>query len=227
VSNKIRVAILDDHQSIVDGYCFRLSQADDIEITATAGFGNDLEPMLNSHSIDVLILDISVPISNESPTPYPILHLIPKLIEQYPDMTILVISMYHQGTLIKNVMNAGASGYILKDDRNTLEELASVIRSVAKGGIYLSRLAHEKLYKNINNDSVLTIRQAEVLSLCAAYPNKSCLEISQIMDIANSTVRNLLSSAYLRLKVKSRPAAIAKAQRLGLLVPHHAGGEIE
>jgi len=217
VSDKIRVAILDDHQSIIDGYRFRLSQADDIEVLATANFGNDLEPMLSAHMIDVLILDISVPTSNESATPYPILHLIPKLIKQYPDMIILVISMYHQGTLIKNVMKAGASGFILKDDRHTLEELASVIRSVAQGGIHLSRLAHQKLFRNINDDSSLTTRQVEVLSLCAAYPNKSSAEVAQIMKIANSTVRNLLSSAYLRLGVNSRPAAVAKAQHLGLL----------
>jgi DNA-binding NarL/FixJ family response regulator len=92
------VAILDDHQSIIDGYRFRLSQTDDIEVLATVGFGDDLEPMLNAHSIDVLILDISVPTSKESATPYPILHLIPKLIQQFPEITILVISMYHQGT---------------------------------------------------------------------------------------------------------------------------------
>jgi len=224
VADKIRVAILDDHQSIIDGYRFRLSQDGDIEITATAGFGDDLESMLSTQAIDVLILDISVPTSIESATPYPILHIIPKLMEQYPEMAILVISMYHQGTLIKNVMKAGASGFILKDDRDTLGQLASVIRSVAQGGIYLSRLAHQKLNKNIFNDSILTKRQTEVLALCAAYPDKSGAEIAQILGIANSTVRNLLSSTYMRLKVNSRTAAIAKAQRLELLTPNPMGG---
>jgi DNA-binding CsgD family transcriptional regulator len=89
-----------------------------------------------------------------------------------------------------------------------------VIRSVAQGGIYLSRLAHQKLYKNINNDSVLTARQVEVLSLCASYPNKSSAEISQIMEIASSTVRNLLSRAYLRLGVNCAWGLTAGQQRL-------------
>ncbi len=223
MGDKIRVAILDDHQSIIDGYRFRLSHSNDIEVIATAGFGNDLEAMLSDRAIDVLILDISVPTSRESATSYPILHIIPKLIQQYPEMSILVISMYQQGTLIENVMKVGASGYILKDDRQTLEQLESVIRSVAQGGIHLSRVAHEQLNKKINGDALLTTRQVEVLSLCAAYPNKTSFEIAQIMEIANSTVRNLLSKAYFRLGVNNRPAAIAKARHLGLLADQMGG----
>lgn len=225
MSGKIRVAILDDHQSIVDGYCYRLSQDKEIEVVDTGAFGDELDAMLNNHEVDVLILDINVPTSQDNNNPYPILHIIPNLLQQYPHLVILIISMYHQTTLVKNVLEAGASGYILKDDRQTIKELASVVRTVANGGIHLSRLAHQKLNKHWAQFTELSPRQLEVISLCAAYPGKTTTEIAQLLNVADSTVRNLLSQAYLRLNVRNRMGAVAKARQLGLISPEMPGVE--
>ncbi len=216
---KIRVAILDDHQSIIDGYCFRISQDANIEVVATAYYGDELDAMIAQHELDVLILDINVPISQDNLSPYPILHFIPQIIQQHPDLSILVISMHHQASLVKSVMEAGASGYIMKDDRHTIQELASVVRTVASGGVHMSKLAHAQYFKKTPKSGSLTPRQREALSLCAAFPDKTSAEIAHELGIANSTLRNLLSEAYLRLAVRSRPAAVAKARRLGMLTP--------
>lgn len=108
---KIRVAILDDHQGIIDGYQYRLSGAADIEVVATALYGEDLEPILAQNLVNVLILDVHVPISPSNPNPYPILYQIPKLIQIYPELSVLVISMHAQRTLINAIMESGASGY--------------------------------------------------------------------------------------------------------------------
>ena len=62
-------------------------------------------------------------------------------------------------------------------------------------------------------------RQLEALSLCAAYPEATTAELADRLGVAHSTLRNLLSGAYLRLNVRSRTAAVAKAQRLGLITP--------
>ena len=59
----------------------------------------------------------------------------------------------------------------------------------------------------------------EVISLCAAYPDASTSDLAQMMTISNSTVRNLLSSLYLRLGVHSRTAAVEKAREMGLITP--------
>src|SRR3990172_7740248 len=122
-NRKIRVAILDDHQSIIDGYLYRLNQAPDVEVVATATFAEDFETLLASHAVEVLILDIFVPTSPDNPSPYPILHAIPKWLQRYPHLAVLVISMYNRRTLIKSVVEAGASGYILKDDKPLIQEL--------------------------------------------------------------------------------------------------------
>ncbi|MCI0398697.1 MAG: hypothetical protein L0322_27725, partial [Chloroflexi bacterium] len=91
MSQKIRVAILDDHQSIIDGYIYRLSSAAEIEVVATAFYGRELEPMLAARPVDVLLLDVNVPTAPDNPNPYPILYEIPKLLQRYPNMNVLVI----------------------------------------------------------------------------------------------------------------------------------------
>lgn len=223
IRKKIRVAILDDHQSIIDGYTFRLSHTTDIKVVATASYAEELDPILAHHAIDVLILDAFVPTSPDNPNPYPILHAIPKWLQLYSELTVLVISMHKQATLIKAVMEAGASGYILKDDQAIIRELESVIRSVAKGGIHFSKLAHQQLIKRQPKEMNLTPRQIEALSLCAAYPDETAAKLACKLGVANSTMRTLLSGAYLRLGVRNRMSAIAKARQLGVITSEVSG----
>ncbi len=220
-NRKINVVILDDHQSIVDGYVLRLGQNPKIEVVATANFGNDLEPMLEKFPTDVLLLDINVPISTEIATPFPIQHVILKLLQLYPRLNILVISMFAERGLIRGIMEAGANGYILKDDRNTLVDLANVVLTIANGGIYFSQRAHQLFLSDqvAKTGNELSARQLEALSLCAAYPDALTTELSKEMAVANSTFRNLLSGAYIKLNVRTRTAAIAKAQSLGIITP--------
>lgn len=217
MKDKIQVTIMDDHQSIVDGYLFRLSKVPEIEVVDVLSYGDDLEPALKKHFVDVLLLDVEVPISPKNLNPYPILHTIPKLLELYPDLAILVISMHTERGLIRAVVEAGASGYILKDDRERIQELGKWVASVANGGVCFSERALRAFMKK--DDESLTIRQLEALSLCASYPNSKTAELARKMKIANSTVRNLLSSAYLKLGVQTRAAAVAKARQLGLITP--------
>ena len=220
MNKKIHVTILDDHQSIIDGYIYRLSANPQIEVAATIGFGGVLEETLAKHPTDVLLLDVNVPTSAENPNPYPILYAIPKLLQTYMALNILVISMYAERGLIRAVMEAGASGYVLKDDQTTAQDLGSVVVSIAGGGIYFSQKAHQLYSRHLSKeDELLTIRQLEALSLCAAYPNYTTAEFAYMMTISNSTVRNLLSAAYLKLEVNTRAAAISKAQQLGLITP--------
>ncbi len=220
---KIRVAILEDHQSIVDGYLYRLEKDPQIEVTAMMGFGDELEPTLEKTPVDVLLLDVNVPTSNENKNPYPILHVLPRLLQAHPDLNILVISMHAERGLIRAVMDAGANGYILKDDQAVLKDLGSVVKSVAAGGIQFSQTAHNLYSKYLSSETNnLTPRQLEVLSLCTAYPDASTGELAEKMNVTNSTIRNLLSGAYFKLDVHNRAGAIAKAQQLGLITPHQS-----
>jgi DNA-binding NarL/FixJ family response regulator len=197
----ITVAILDDHQGALDGYAFRLESHSDVTVVAVAQHWSELEQQLHDQSVDVLILDVSVPTAQNDKNPYPILHVLPTLLRAHPAMAILVISMHKQRTLVKAVMAAGAKGYILKDDREAILQLAEIIKSVAAGGVYLSEQSYAVLTEKNppwEDMQALTARQLQALSLCASSP-----------DI----------SAYERLKVSSRAAAIAKAREMGLITP--------
>jgi two-component system nitrate/nitrite response regulator NarL len=217
MKDKIRLVILDDHQSIVDGYLYRLSKAPEIEVVATLAYGDELEPALTEHSADVLVLDVQVPTSARNSNPYPILHTIPHLLQLYPDLTILVISMHDERGLIRAIVEAGASGYILKSDSQKLQELGKTILSVAEGEVCFSEKALKAFLGK--KDEPFTTRQLEALSLCAAYPNSKTAELARKMKIANSTLRNLLSTVYLKLGVQTRAAAVAKAREMGIIAP--------
>ena len=221
---KIRVSILDDHQSIIDGYSFRLSTYPEIQVVATANYGDELEPMLARNPTDVLLLDVTVPTSPRRLDPYPILHVIPRLLQIYDDLSILVISMHAQRALISAVMEAGANGYIFKDDQPSIRQLGAIVLSVTKGGIYLSHRAHMLMMKRQSDGlgPLLTTRQTEALSVCAAYPEDTSANLAKRMGIANSTMRNLLSGSYIRLSVRNRATAITKARQLGLITPEVA-----
>lgn len=220
MKNKIQVAIMDDHQSIVDGYLYRLSNVDEVEVVATLAYGEELEPALRQHSVDVLLLDVQVPISPKNLNPYSILHTLPRLLQLYPELAILVISMHDQRGLIRAIVEAGASGYILKNDSQKIQELGKVILSIADGGVCFSDKALKAFVTR--NEEPFTPRQLEALSLCASYPNSKTAELARKMKIANSTLRNLLSSAYLKLGVQTRAAAVARARELGIITPDSA-----
>lgn len=221
MTKKIRVTILDDHQSIIDGYLFRLSKVPEIEVVATIAYGEELESTLEKFPTDVLLLDVSVPMAPNNLNPYPILHVIPKLLQFYPNLAMLVISMFSERGLTRAIMEAGASGYILKDDQATIRELGKVVVSIANGDIHLSQKVLPFFLNRHKQkaDELLTARQLQALSLCATYPNCLTEDLAQKMSVSNSTVRNLLSGAYVRLAVHTRAAAIEKARELGVITP--------
>ena len=217
MKENIQVLIMDDHQGIVDGYRYRLTMVPNINVVDTVSYGDQLEPALSENPVDVLILDVEVPISQNNPNSYPILHTIPKLLEQYPGLMILVISVHNEPGLIRAVVDAGATGYILKSDSQRIQELGKWVFRLVNGELCFSERALEVLVGR--KDGPFTPRQLEALSLCAAYPNSKTAELARKMKIADSTLRNLLSTIYFKLDVQTRAAAIAKARQMGILTP--------
>lgn len=222
MAKRIRVAILDDHQSVVDGYAYRLSGNKNIQLVASANYGSQLDGLVQDENIDVLLLDVSVPMSEDDENPFPLLTILPRLKKGFPDMAILVISMHGERSLVRAALDAGANGYILKDDREATLQLAEAVTLVSTGGIYLSKQLRNLFTEPGPMDVAqnLSKRQLEALSVCAAYPEITTEDLAKQMNIAPSTVRNLLSRAYSRLRVRNRTAAITRARQLGLITPY-------
>ncbi|MBS4062578.1 MAG: response regulator transcription factor, partial [Bacteroidetes bacterium] len=166
----IKVAIFEDHQSIIDGYLYRLSRNSEIHIVGSALYGVDLEPMLARHEVDVLLLDIHLPTSPDNRAPFPILQIVPRLCKLFPKLRILVISMSTQATIIQALVKAGARGYIFKDDQESIQKLSTIVEMIANGGMYFSQGAQQLSRKASVEIPTLTQRQLEILSMCAKWP---------------------------------------------------------
>lgn len=212
----IHVALLDDHQSVIDGYRYRLSQYPDIEIVAEAHYGEELPPLLNQHSVDLLILDVSVPTSEKNPNPYPILHLIPTLLEAHPGLRILIISQHPDRALVRAILDSGASGYLLKDDFAAIRRLGELVAlATREDGLVLSEALVDKLPER----GVLTKGQQELLSYIAAHPDATLQAVGLHFGRAHTSVRNKLTNAYLRLNVTNKTEAVMVARQRGLITP--------
>ena len=219
----IQVVLADDYQTILDGYGARLTQDPHIRIVGQAYHEADLRRLLANTAVDVLILDIGLPISAEDSSPFPILHAVPKLLEQYPHLHLLIISMHMSVPLIRALADAGISGYIVKDDAPSLRNLAHAVRLIAHDGTYFSQVAYQALQaKSRATLETLPPRQAEVLSLAMSYPDENAIALGLRMGVSSSTVRNHLHRTYIQLGVHTRAAAVAKARELGLITPFPA-----
>lgn len=218
---QVRVAIVDDHQSIIDGYKYRLQQDSDIDVVGSTYFGSQIRPLLERTRVDVLLLDARIPTSAEDSEPFPTLLAIPELIDDFPQTHILLISMHNRRAFIEFAIESGISGYLLKDDTIAMRNLAVIVRSIAAGGVHLSDGVIKNLRKRQDeNSAALSERQLEAITLCARFPDETSTQLAKRANMAPSTMRNTLSRAYLKLDVHSRQAAVAEAQRRGLVTGH-------
>lgn len=215
----MRVAILEDHAVVVDGYRFRLAQSPALEIVFAAPNGSAFETQLALTPVEVMLMDISVPTAPDNPNPYPIPAVLPQLHSRYPNLNVIIISMAAERALIETMLMAGATGYLVKSDAEAHEHLGEIIAIVADGGQYLSQTAQQLLRRPPPGDDapVLTKRQVEVLALCAAYPDSNLGELAQQLNVSPTTVRNQMSAIYLRLEVRTRHAAVLRAKALGVI----------
>ena len=214
----INVAILENIQSIVDGYHFRLDGVQEINICAAASYGEQLEALLTDHAVHVLLLEPYVPASAENYNSFPIWSTLKQIFKKQPFLHVLVITKARDATLVKQAVASGVCGYILKDDTQTILTLAAVVISIARGGVYFSQQAHEMLHDQGEAQMMLTERQLQALSLCASYPDQTTQQLAAQLNIAPSTFRSLLSTSYKQLQTHSRAGAVEEARHRGWII---------
>lgn len=219
MAGKVRIGILEDHPAVTAGYKAQLKKSRDLKAAWTSRYYNDVGKNLEKYSTDVLILDASVDTAPDNPNTFPILHAIPELLEKYPEMAIIVISMHNRPAFIRAIFKSGASGYILKDDVKSNKNLNNILLAVAKGEIYYSDQLEKLISNSTKKKAILTKKQISILSYYASSPHLTTQELAEELELAHSTIRNHLSEIYSRLKVRKITSALAKAQQLGLITP--------
>lgn len=186
---KINILIADDHQIMLEGLIMLLQKEPDIHIAGVAGDGKKALEILKHTDIDVAVVDISMPELDGLETT--------KTIKKtYANTKVLVLTMFNEGTLITELIQAGASGYILKNRGR--EELVDAIRKIAGGGQYFSESVTQTLISGIQNGAAkkqaatgnakITRREKEVLKLIAR--GLTSPQIAEELFIAVSTVES-------------------------------------
>ena len=184
---KIRILLADDHQMFLDGLSALLLQIQGVEIKAAVNNGAQLLDKLKSEEADIVIIDLHMPVLNGLDT-------IKTIKKDYPGIKVLGLTMDNDLESIKEVLHAGASGYVLKNTGKAELELA--IHQVMKGDTYLSQsvgnqLAQSLLLKsNSKNEDhdihQLTDREIEILKMIA--DEHSNADIAEKLFISPKTV---------------------------------------
>jgi two-component system, NarL family, response regulator LiaR len=215
-NEKIKVLIVDDHALMRDALKVHLENLPDIEIVGEGCDGDEAVKLCSELYPDVVIMDIAMTRLNG-------LEATRQIKAAYPDISVLVLTVYSDIEHILKILEAGAAGYLTKAILG--EKLVHAIRSVAAGESVLSDDIMNKLLNHalrypatnheVNITNKLSIREWEVFKLAAkGIGNK---QISQELGLNLRTVKGHLASIFSKLNVNSRTEAVIMGLRTGLL----------
>ena len=181
--DKIVLALVDDHQIVIDGLMSLLKGHTNFSIAFATTDPTEVISLLKKNPVDILLTDIMMPGMNGN-------QLAKKVKESFPAIKILALSMSGEGEIVNEMINdADISGYVLKNIGK--KELVTAIEKIAGGGIYFSEAVLEELRKTAtrkkqNEEAHLTDREIEIIGLIEKeYSNK---QIAETLFISERTV---------------------------------------
>jgi len=209
--DQIRVLLADDHPLVRAGIRSTLMAEQDLALVGEAATGDEARRLCAELCPDVLLLDLSMP----GPPPA---ETVAYLHEHCPQAKVVALTAYDDDVYIHSLIDAGAMGYVLKDE--AAAAVVRAIRAVHQGDTWFSRPVVEKLTqlktaKAARNESLgLTERECRILRLIALGQDNA--SIGAELSLAEQTVRNYVSHLYAKLDVSSRTEAALWARRHGL-----------
>ncbi|MCZ7567725.1 MAG: response regulator transcription factor [Ardenticatenaceae bacterium] len=218
----IRVLVADDHVVMREGICLLLEAEPDIEVVGQASDGLEAYEKARELKPDVVLMDITMPrMSGLAATR--------QLRATLPETQVLVLTMHEGDEFFFRVLQAGASGYVLKGASS--DELLSGIRAVYQGGVYLYPTMARKLMSDYlsrlsseqEGYDELTSREREVLTLIAE--GLTTREIAERLVISANTVQTHRQNVMDKLDLHNRSELIKYAIRKGLITVDEPGSE--
>lgn len=221
-SNLIRVALVDDDMDFQMAVADALAMASDVTLQSAAGTMADGLIMLNGSQVDVLIVDLGLPDGSG-------IEIIKAAHEKWPECNLMVSTTFGDELHVMQSLEAGATGYILKDSDPV--NLINEIKSLHSGGSPISPLIARKILTHFCSDAKKTTaqdvstpastpvslskREQEVLE----YITKgfSSNEIAGLLAVSPHTILTFVRRIYAKLKVTSKTEAIYEARNQGLL----------
>lgn len=218
VETIINVAIADDHEIFRDGLKLMLKNADRINIVGEAANGRQLLQVIRDTNPDVIITDIKMPeMDGVEATKH--------VIENYPTVKVIALSMFDDEQLILEMLEAGALGYLLKNSDKS--EVIEAIHTVFAGVPYYCKFTSAKMARLIafsrHNDrkrqkeAEFTDREKEIIVLmCKEYTNK---EIAEKLFISARTIEGIRMKILEKMNAKNVAGIVVEAIRLGIYTP--------
>ncbi len=204
----IRLLIADDHPLIIDGLRTSLSRDESVNIVTHATNGSEVLDALRKQDVDVILLDINMPGMNGFET-------LKKIVPEFPEVKILILSMYDKPEFIHSLIENGASGYLLKNTNR--DEMIYAIQKVHHGNIYFSEEVKRILKKEeeaAGHHEQLTKREKEILKLIAQ--EKTTSEIAEMLFISTHTVDTHRKNLLAKLGVKNAAGLVKFAIEYGI-----------
>ncbi|MBU1013438.1 MAG: response regulator transcription factor [Bacteroidetes bacterium] len=210
----IKIIIADDHQLFREGLVKLLSNSSEIEVIAEAENGEDAILKAKDYQPDIMLMDIGMPILNG-------IEATQKIRNNYPNIKILALSMHIEKDYIKDILDAGASGYLLKNC--TYNQLIEAINSVYLGKKYLSEEVTEIVIQDYlakkeeitKDENTLSNREIEILKLFAE--GNSSREISEKLFISIKTVGTHKQHILKKLDLKTNADMVRYSIKEGII----------
>ena len=205
----IRIYIVDDHKMIIDGLSALIETVEDFQVIGFGLNGKEAVDFLSKNEVDVVLMDINMPELNGTDTT----EILKKL---HPGIRILVLSMHDDAKHIKEILNKGADGYILKNTGK--RELVQAINDLHGGKNYygqevtnalvMDHVKEEKPEKKVNEINLST-REKEVVKLIC--DEKTMTEISVELGLSEHTIRTHRKNLLRKLNVKNTAGLVKYA----------------
>ncbi|MBV1788611.1 response regulator transcription factor [Marinobacterium sp. D7] len=203
----IKVILVDDHPLVLDGIRARLEDEPGIDVVGEACNGLQAVEKAQALKPDVMLMDVSMPVMNG-------FEATRELRERCPEVRVLILSMHDNREYILQLIQSGASGYILKDVSS--EEMVKAIETVHQGGTYFSSGASQTLFSRFDepvsaaqDSGVLTRRELTVLKLLAEGRNNK--EIARELDISVRTVETHRQNIKSKLNIQTAAGLVRYA----------------
>jgi len=206
MADKLTVLLVDDHALVRRGFRRILEDDPEIEVVGEASDGEEAVRLAAKERPQVIVMDCAMPGMNG-------LEATRRILEARPDAAILMLSMHSEDTLVRQALDAGASGYILKNAMDL--DLANAVKRVAKGEKVLDpQVAHPSALKG-EREGGLTPRELEVLQRIVA--GKSNKEIAAELNLSANTVSVHRANIMDALGIHKTAELVVYAIRNGLV----------
>ena len=204
----IRVLVVDDHPVVRSGLVGLLDVEDDLEVVGEAGDGAEAVARVRALVPDVVLMDLRMPTLDGAGATGEIL-------ASHPGVRVLVLTTYDTDADIVRAVEAGATGYLLKDTPRA--QLVEAVRSAARGETVLAPTVAARLVSRMRSPAVDPLTPREVEVLAAVARGLSNAEIGRELFIGEATVKTHLLRAFAKLGVDDRTRAVTVAMERGIL----------